>query len=56
MPFETLLPLFADGGYDGYISSEYEGWHWDTTSDPFETVVRQQELSRRILAEHAAAA
>ena len=56
VPFEQLLPLFADGGYDGYVSSEYEGWHWDTTSDPFEMVVRQQELSRRILAEHDAAA
>jgi hypothetical protein len=41
--------MLVDGGYTGFVSSEYEGWHWDTTSDPFEMVVRQQELCRRIL-------
>ena len=51
VPFEELLPVFADGGYTGFISSEYEGWHWDTTSDCFELVVRQQALCRRILAD-----
>jgi hypothetical protein len=51
VPFEELLPVFRDGGYTGYISSEYEGWHWDTESDPFELVVRQQELCRRVLAD-----
>jgi sugar phosphate isomerase/epimerase len=54
VPFEVLLPVLADAGYTGFVSSEYEGWHWDTTSDPFEQVVRQQELCRRILAERAA--
>jgi hypothetical protein len=47
--FEELLPIFADGGYTGFVSSEYEGWHWDTTSDCFDMVVRQQELCRRLL-------
>jgi hypothetical protein len=51
VPFEELLPLFAEGGYTGFVSSEYEGWHWDTTSDCFDMVVRQQELCRRILAQ-----
>jgi hypothetical protein len=32
-----------------FVSSEYEGWHWDTTSDCFEMVVRQQALCRGIL-------
>jgi hypothetical protein len=49
VPFEELLPILVDGGYKGFVSSEYEGWHWDTTSDCFEMVVRQQELCRRIL-------
>ena len=56
VPVRDLIRLLVENGYNGAISSEYEGWHWDTTSDPFEMVVRQQELSRRILAEHAAAA
>jgi sugar phosphate isomerase/epimerase len=50
VPFDELLPMLAEAGYTGFVSSEYEGWHWDTTSDCFDMVVRQQALSRRVLA------
>lgn len=49
VPYETLLPLFADGGYTGYISSEWEGWHWNWEPDGFEMVAAHQRLCRRIL-------
>ena len=40
----------------GYISSEYEGWHWNTRSDAFAMVSRHQALIRRVLEKHAAPA
>ena len=30
VPIEELLDVLVEGGYEGYISSEYEGWHWNT--------------------------
>jgi hypothetical protein len=54
VPYEDLLPLLAEGGYDGYVSSEWEGWHWDPSPDPFAMVQGHQALSRRILADVAA--
>jgi len=41
--------VLVEGGYSGYISSEWEGWHWDDTPDPFVMVEAQQRLIRRIL-------
>jgi Xylose isomerase-like TIM barrel len=49
VPIEELINVLVDGGYSGYISSEYEGWHWNTKSDAFELVARQQALSRSVL-------
>ncbi len=54
VPLEELVEVFVCGGYRGYLSSEYEGWHWDTTSDPYEMVTRQQRVIRRVLDKHAA--
>jgi hypothetical protein len=56
VPVEELVDVLVDGGYGGYISSEYEGWHWNTQSDPFEMVARHQALIRSVLDKHAAPA
>jgi len=50
IPYETILPLFRDGGFTGTIVSEWEG-HAYGTADAFEQVRRHQEMCRRILAE-----
>jgi hypothetical protein len=49
VPYEQLLEVFYDGGYEGYVSSEWEGWHWDASFDPFTMVAGHQALERRIL-------
>jgi Xylose isomerase-like TIM barrel len=49
VPMEELIGVLVEGGYAGYISSEYEGWHWDTKSDAFEMVARHQALCRRLI-------
>jgi hypothetical protein len=54
VPIEALLEVLVDGGYTGYISSEYEGWHWNTDADAFELVERQQALCRSVLSTHTA--
>jgi hypothetical protein len=54
VPIEDLLDVLVRGGYDGYISSEYEGWHWNTQDDAFDMVARQQALCRSVLEKHAA--
>lgn len=46
---QTLLRDLVEGGYTGYISSEWEGWHWITDKDAFEVIDAQHALSRRIL-------
>jgi hypothetical protein len=49
VPVEELIDVLVQGGYTGYISSEYEGWHWNTESDAFEMVARMQALCRSAL-------
>lgn len=49
VPYETLLPIFVEGGYTGYISSEWEGWHWNWKPDGFEMVAAHHRLCERIL-------
>jgi sugar phosphate isomerase/epimerase len=56
VPMEELIDVLVAGGYRGYISSEYEGWHWNTASDAFDMVARQQALCRRALEKHEATA
>lgn len=48
IPFRDILPLFVEAGYEGYISSEWEG-HVFTDDSGFENLRRQQELSVEIL-------
>lgn len=54
IPYEEVIPVFLDGGYEGYICSEYEGQRH--TQDAFETdsceqVRRQHVMLRRLLGE-----
>ena len=30
IPDRELLTMLVDAGFDGYISSEWEAWHWDS--------------------------
>ena len=46
---ETLLRDLVEGGYTGFISSEWEGWHWIDNKDPFDEIAAQHDLSRRVL-------
>jgi sugar phosphate isomerase/epimerase len=50
VPIEELFRVLVEHGYTGYVSSEYEGWHWNTQADAFDMVAAQQELCRRALA------
>lgn len=47
--YETILPIFRDGGFSGTIVSEWEGHAYDTR-DAFEQVARHQAMCQRILA------
>jgi hypothetical protein len=54
MPYEDIIPVLIEGGYEGYINSEYEGQR--NTQDAFETdsceqVRRQQVMFRRLMGE-----
>lgn len=49
IPYETILPLFRDGGFNGTIVSEWEG-HAYLGTGGFEQVERHQAMCRKILA------
>jgi hypothetical protein len=54
IPYEQIIPVLIKGGYDGYLSSEYEGNRhiqdiYDV--DSVEQVSRQQEMFKRLLGE-----
>jgi hypothetical protein len=48
IPYEQLLQVFMQGGYKGFISSEYEGTMFSTASG-MEMVQRHQALCRGII-------
>lgn len=48
-PLDELLPLFRDNGFNGFMSSEWEG-HMYMLDSGFEMVERHQALARKILA------
>lgn len=50
--YQTILPLFRDGGFTGTMVSEWEG-HAYCTEDAFEQVRRHQAMSRAIFAGEA---
>lgn len=46
--YETILPLFKQGGFNGTMSSEWEG-HLYSTENAFDLVERHQAMARAIL-------
>lgn len=57
IPHRELFDVLVEGGYEGYVSSEWEAHAWADMDDQdgFEMVRRHQELYRKLLAERAAA-
>lgn len=49
VPYADLMRVFADAGYEGTISSEWEGSSWAAAPDGFAMVSRHQALMRRHL-------
>ena len=47
--YQSLLPLFRDAGYAGYMSSEWEG-HMYSDADAFDMIERHQAMCGRVLA------
>lgn len=45
----TIIDTLVDGGYTGYISSEYEGHAYTDTVDAWDMVAGQHRLFRRLL-------
>ena len=56
IPHRELFDVLVEGGYEGYVSSEWEAHAWADMEDQdgFEMVRRHQELYRKLLAERAA--
>jgi hypothetical protein len=54
IPYEEIVPVLIEGGYNGYIDSEYEGNRWiqDVFEvDSIEQVRRHQVMLKRLLGE-----
>jgi hypothetical protein len=52
IPYEEILPVFLEGGYNGFMSSEWEG-HFFSDDSGLEMVKRHHELCKRILARYS---
>jgi sugar phosphate isomerase/epimerase len=48
IPYEEIVKVLVDGGYEGYLSSEYEGQEYGIL-DSVEQVRRQHNLFKRII-------
>lgn len=53
IPYEDILPVFLDGGYEGYMVSEWEG-HFFCDDSGIEMVKKHHALVKRILERYAA--
>jgi hypothetical protein len=51
--YARVLPVFVKGGYDGFMSSEYEGHMW-TDADGFDKIRRHHAMASRIIGSIAA--
>ena len=54
IPYEDIVPILIEGGYSGYIDSEYEGNRWIQDAfevDSVEQVRRHQVMLKRLLGE-----
>lgn len=47
--YEAILKVFTEGGYQGYISSEYEGSAFTDEFNAFDMVEKQHRLFKKIL-------
>lgn len=59
IPYDEIVRVLKQGGYTGYICSEYEGNRWiEDVEEPnsVEQVRRQQEMLKRLIGEPAPAA
>lgn len=54
VPYPELVRVLSDVGYDGFISSEWEGWHWIDGRSGFDAIERHQALLRGLLAQTTA--
>ncbi|WP_374976004.1 sugar phosphate isomerase/epimerase family protein [Microbacterium trichothecenolyticum] len=52
VPVRDLVTLLVENGYNGAISSEYEGWHWNYWQSPFD-IIRDEQAVQRSAAAHA---
>ena len=46
VPVRELVAQLVETGYQGAISSEYEGWHWNYWDDAFDIIAGEQALQR----------
>lgn len=54
IPYDEIIPALIEGGYNGYLSSEYEGNRWIQDAypvDSVEQVRRQHAMFERLLAQ-----
>jgi len=54
VPYPELIAVLSKIGYDGFISSEWEGWHWIEGRDGFVLLEQHHALLRRLLAQTTA--
>lgn len=52
IPYEQILPVFLEGGYNGFMSSEWEG-HFRCDDNGFEMVQKHQALCKRIMGKYS---
>ncbi|HCJ5524750.1 TPA: TIM barrel protein [Klebsiella pneumoniae] len=48
--FPEIVSVLLDGGYDGFISCEYEGHHWNRDLDALDQIRTQQAFLREQIA------
>jgi len=54
IPYETIIPVLVQGGYDGYINSEFEGQRFTqdaSETDSCEQIRRHHVMLKRLLGE-----
>lgn len=49
VPYEPLLKIIKESGFEGYISSEYEGYVTDKKFNGFEATKKHQKMLRKYL-------
>lgn len=52
--YPEIVQTLVEGGYEGWISSEYEGHHWLEDIPAFEQVKAHQQLLKRLVSESEA--